>query len=168
MFIRFIFHLWFLFYQRNKNTQTTRSLSCRPALCLQDVLASKRDGDSQVLGLRTQGEVLQEQLEEREAAQLALMVQDAEQQWGSVLQGASQAEHRALLDDFDAQSQSTQLWVKERQLELQSVGSHTPPEDKRHTAQVRCVSQHDPRLKWTSCLFPALCVYNGHHFGQVL
>lgn len=105
-------------------------------MCLQDVLASKRDGDSQVLGLRTQEEALRERLEESQAAELALMVQDAEQQWGAVLQAASQAEHRALLDDFDAQSQSTQLWVKERQLELQSVGSQTPPEDKRRTAQV--------------------------------
>lgn len=112
------------------------SLSYCPVWCLQDVLASRGDGGSQVLGLRTQAEALREQLEESQAAQVALAVQDAEQQWVSVLQGASQAEHRALSDDFDSQSQNTQLWVKDRQLELQSVGSHTPPEDRKQAAQV--------------------------------
>lgn len=91
-----------------------------------------------MLSLRTQGEDLREQLEESQAAEMALLVQDAEQQWGSVLHAASQAEHRALSDDFDGQSQNTQLWVKDRQLELQSVGCHTPPEDRRRAAQV-CV-----------------------------
>lgn len=112
-----------------------------------------------MLGLRTQGEALQERLEESQAAQLALMVQDAEQQWGSVLQAASQAEHRALSDDFDAQSQSTQLWVKERQLELQSVGSHTPPEDKRRTAQVRLRVTARPKIEVDIVSFLLRCVY---------
>lgn len=128
-------------------------------MCLQDVLASKRDGDSQVLGLRTQGEALREQLEESQAAELALLVQDAEQQWGSVLQAASQAEHRALSDDFDARSQNAQLWVKERQLELQSVGSHTPPEDKRRTAQVCLDVTAQPKIETDSVSLPCCIVY---------
>lgn len=127
-----------------------------------------------MLGLRTQGEALQERLEESQAAQLALMVQDAEQQWGSVLQAASQAEHRALSDDFDAQSQSTQLWVKERQLELQSVGSHTPPEDKRRTAQVRLCVTARPKIEVDIVSLSCCVVYiqwpmaSGHHFEHIL
>lgn len=67
-------------------------------------------------------------------------VQDAvrctEEQWRAVLQAAGQAELRALSEDFDTQSHDSQSWIREKQQELQSVGSHTPAEERSRTAQV--------------------------------
>lgn len=99
-------------------------------------MSSKPEGESKVLGLRRRGEGLREHLEESRKAELEQLVKDAEQQWGAVLQVARKVELRALSDDFDAQSQNTQSWIRERQQELQSVGGHTPAEERSRTAQV--------------------------------
>lgn len=89
-----------------------------------------------MLSLRRQGEGLCECLEGSRKAELEQLVNDAEQQWRTLLQAARQAELRAFSDDFDAQSQNTQLWIRERQQKLQSVGAHMPPQERSHTAQV--------------------------------
>lgn len=76
------------------------------------------------------------QLQESMAAELQMLLGDAEQQWRTVLLMAGQAELRTLSDDFDAQSQSTQAWIREKQQQLQSVGAQTPPEERSVLAQV--------------------------------
>lgn len=87
-----------------------------------------------VTGLRSGCDVLQ--LQESMAAELQALVSDAEQQWRTVLQTARQAELRSLSDDFDAQSQSTQAWIRDKQQQLQAVGARTPPEERSIAAQV--------------------------------
>lgn len=100
----------------------------------QAVLGSRAEGDSMVTGLRSGCDVLQ--LHESMAAELQALVSDAEQQWRTVLQTARQAELRSLSDDFDAQSQSTQAWIRDKQQQLQAVGARTPPEERSIAAQV--------------------------------
>lgn len=87
------------------------------------------------------------QLQESMTAELQKLVGDAEQQWRTVLQMAGQAELRTLSEDFDAQSQSTQSWIREKRQQLQTVGAQTPPEERSVTAQVR----HDLSSLYTSC-----------------
>lgn len=89
-----------------------------------------------MLDLKRQGESLCEHLEESRKPEVQQLVKDAEQQWRTVLQAARQAELQGLSDDFDTQSKSTQSWIRDRQQKLQSVGSHTPPEERSNTAQV--------------------------------
>ena len=97
---------------------------------------SKHVGESKVLDLKRQAESLCEKLEEGRKPEVQQLVKDAEQQWKTVQQAAQQAELRSLSDDFDAQSKDAQSWIRDRQQELQSVGSHTPPEERINTAQV--------------------------------
>lgn len=99
-------------------------------------MSSRPEGESKVLGLRRQAEGLCERLEESRKAEIEHLVNAAEQQWRSVLQAAGQAELRALSEDFDTQSHNSQSWIREKQQELQSVGSHTPAEERSRTAQV--------------------------------
>jgi len=104
---------------------------------LQAVLTSQPEGQSKLLLLTTRADALCERLEEgvkREEVQRA--AKEAERRWRSVVTAAAQAELRTLSDDFDAQSRNTQAWVRERQQRLQAVGGHTPPGDRRHSAQV--------------------------------
>lgn len=113
---------------------------------LQAVLSSKAEGESMLMGLkgRCDGPQLQESMTE----ELQKLVGDAEQQWRTVLQMAGQAELRTLSEDFDAQSQSTQSWIREKQQQLQTVGAQTPPEERSIAAQVR----HDLSSLYTPCL----------------
>lgn len=97
-------------------------------------MGSRAEGDSMVTGLKSRCDGLQ--LQESMAAELQALLSDAEQQWRTVLQTAGQAELRALSDDFDAQSQSTQAWIREKQQQLQTVGAQTPPEERSIAAQV--------------------------------
>lgn len=97
---------------------------------------SKPEGESKLLDLKRQGESVCEQLEESRKAEVQQLVKDSEQQWRTVLQAARQAELRALSDDFDTQSKDIQSWIRDRQQRLQSVGGHTPPEERSLTAQV--------------------------------
>lgn len=130
-----------------------------------------------MLGLRRQGEGLCEHLEESRKAEVEQLVNDAEQQWRTVLQAARQVELRALSDDFDAQSQNTQSWIRARQQQLQSVGGNMPPEERSHTAQV-CPNSTRASLKgqfreklkthsFSSCLFIHLDSF-GLGFAQCL
>lgn len=75
-------------------------------------------------------------LQESVRAELQRLVGDAEQQWRATLQTAGQAELRTLSEDFDAQSQNTQSWIREKQQQLQTVGAQTPPEERSIAAQV--------------------------------
>lgn len=87
-----------------------------------------------LLSLRRRGEGLQ--LEENLAAEVQQLANDAEQQWRMLLQAVGQAELRALFDDFDAQSQNTQSWIREKQQQLQNVRAQTPAEERSVAAQV--------------------------------
>ena len=109
-----------------------------PYLCplLQAVINSKPEAESKLLAVKTQAEALCEHLEESRKAEVQQLVKDSEQQWRNVLQAARQAELRSLTDDFDTQSKNTQSWIRDRQQKLQSVGAHTPPDERCHTAQV--------------------------------
>ena len=104
--------------------------------CLQAVMTSKLEGESKVLELQTQGEGLREHLEESRKPEVQQLVEDTEQQWRALQQAARQAELRSLSDDFDTQSKNTQCWIRDRQQQLQAVGSHTPPDHRCHAAQV--------------------------------
>lgn len=75
-------------------------------------------------------------LQESVRAELQRLVGDAEQQWRTVLQTAGQAELRTLSEDFDAQSQNAQSWIREKQRQLQTVGAQTPPEERSTAARV--------------------------------
>lgn len=97
-------------------------------------MGSRAEGDSMVTGLKSRCAGLQ--LQESMAAELQALLGNAEQQWRTVLQTAGQAELRALSDDFDARSQSTQAWIREKQQQLQTVGGQTPPEERSIAAQV--------------------------------
>lgn len=99
-------------------------------------MASKPEGESKVFDLKRQGESLCEHLEESRRAEVQQLVRDTEQQWRAALQAAKQAELRGLSDDFDGQSKNTRSWIRDRQQKLQSVGSHTPPEERNNAAQV--------------------------------
>ncbi|XP_063764360.1 nesprin-2-like [Eleginops maclovinus] len=101
----------------------------------QAVINSKPEGESKLLNLKTQAKALCEHLEESRKAEVQQLAKDSEQQWRNVLQAARQAELRSLTDDFDTQSKNTQSWIRERQQKLQSVGAHTPPDERCHTAQ---------------------------------
>lgn len=87
-----------------------------------------------VTGLRSRCDGLQ--LQESVRAELQRLVGEAEQQWRATLQTAGQAELRTLSEDFDAQSQNTQSWIREKQQQLQTVGAQTPPEERSVAAQV--------------------------------
>lgn len=87
-----------------------------------------------VTGLKSRCDALQ--LQESVRAELQRLVGDAEQQWRTALQTAGQAELRTLSEDFDAQSQNTQSWIREKQQQLQTVGAQTPPEERSIAAQV--------------------------------
>lgn len=89
-----------------------------------------------MLDLKRRAEGLCERLEESRKSEFQQLVKDSEQQWQNVLLAARQAEVRALSDDFDAQSKETQSWIRDRQQKLQSVGAHTPPEERSQTVQV--------------------------------
>lgn len=94
------------------------------------------------------------QLQESMAAELQALVSDAEQQWRTTLRTAGQAELRTLSDDFDAQSQSTQAWIREKQQQLQGVGAQTPPEDRSVAAQVsRDLPSAPPTNSNQTCMF---------------
>ncbi|KAK5917061.1 hypothetical protein CgunFtcFv8_011982 [Champsocephalus gunnari] len=101
----------------------------------QAVINSKPEGESKLLALKTQAGALSEHLEESRKAEVQQLVRDSEQQWRNVLQAARQAELRSLTDDFDTQSKNTQSWIRDRQQKLQSVGAHTPPGERCHSAQ---------------------------------
>ncbi|KAF3845085.1 hypothetical protein F7725_008248 [Dissostichus mawsoni] len=100
----------------------------------QAVINSKPEGESKLLALKTQAEALCEHLEESRKAEVQQLVKDSEHQWRNVLQAARQAELRSLTDDFDTLSKNTQSWIRDRQQKLQSVGAHTPPDERCHTA----------------------------------
>lgn len=87
-----------------------------------------------VMGLKSGCEGLR--LQEGVRAELQRLVGDAEQQWSTALQTAAQAELRTLSEDFDAQSQNAQSWIREKQQRLQTVGAQTPPEERSLAAQV--------------------------------
>lgn len=89
-----------------------------------------------MLDLKRRSESLCEHLEESRKAEVQQLVRGTEQQWRSVLQAATQAELRALSDDFDTQSKNTQSWIRDQQQKLQSVGIHRPPEERSDMAQV--------------------------------
>lgn len=99
-------------------------------------MSSRPEGESKVLVLRRQAEGLCERLEESRKAEIEHLVNAAVQQWRSLLQAAGLAELRALSEDFDTQSHNSQSWIRGKQQELQSVGSHTPAEERGRTAQV--------------------------------
>lgn len=106
-----------------------------------------------VVGLKSRCDGLQ--LQESVRAELQRLVADAEQHWRTALQTAAQAELRTLSEDFDAQSQNTQSWIREKQQQLQTVGAQTPPEERSVAAQVghelpRRYAQGFKRLKLTS------------------
>nr|XP_033499149.1 nesprin-2 [Epinephelus lanceolatus] len=109
----------------------------------QAVISSKPEGDSKVLDLKTHGESLCKHLEGSKKPEVQQVIKDTEQQWGTVLQAARQAELRSLSDDFDAQSKNTQSWIRDKQQQLQSLGSHTPPDERCHTAQAILSSKPD-------------------------
>ncbi|KAG7234117.1 hypothetical protein INR49_005781 [Caranx melampygus] len=102
---------------------------------VQAMLTSRAEGEAKLQDLKRQGESVCEQLEECRRPEVQLLVDHTEQQWRSVLQAANQAELRSLSDDFDAQSKNTQSWIRDRQQKLQSVGSHTPPEERCNTVE---------------------------------
>lgn len=102
---------------------------------LQAVLGSRAEGDSMVSGLRSGCDRLQ--LQGSAAAELQALLQEAERQWRTLLQTAAQEQLWTLSDDFEAQSQKTQAWIREKQQQLQTVGAQTPPEDRSTAAQVR-------------------------------
>lgn len=89
-----------------------------------------------MLDLKRRAEGLCERLEESRKSEVQQLVKDSEQQWQNVLLAARQAEVRALSDDFDAQSKDTQSWIRDQQQKLQSVGAHTPPEERSQAVQV--------------------------------
>lgn len=99
-------------------------------------MASKPEGESKVLDLKRQGESLCEKLDERRKPEVTELAKDTEQQWRAVLKASVQAEVRSLSDDFDIQSKNTQSWIRDKHQLLLSVGSHTPPEGRRHMAEV--------------------------------
>ncbi|XP_031729025.1 nesprin-2-like, partial [Anarrhichthys ocellatus] len=109
----------------------------------QAVMTSQPEGESKVLQLKARGEGLCERLEESRKQELQQLVKDTEQQWRTLLQAARQAELRTLTDDFDMQSKDTQSWIRDGQQQLQSVGSHTPPDERCHTAQTILSSKPD-------------------------
>lgn len=100
----------------------------------QAVVGSRAEGDSMVTGLRSGCDGLQ--LQDSVAAELQTLVQDAEQQWRTLLQTAAQEQLRTLSNDFEAQSENTQAWIREKQQQLQTVGAQTPPEERSLAAQV--------------------------------
>ncbi|KAA8578682.1 hypothetical protein FQN60_017502, partial [Etheostoma spectabile] len=97
----------------------------------QAVMTSKLE----ILELQTHGERLREHLEESRKPEVQQLVEDTEQQWRGLQQAARQAELRSLSDDFDTQNKNTQSWIRDRQQQLQAVGSHTPPDQRCHAAQ---------------------------------
>lgn len=101
-----------------------------------------------VTGLKSRRAALQ--LQESLSEELQRLLDDAEQQWRTVLQAAAQAELRALGDDFDSQSQNTQRWIRQKQQQLQAVGAQTPPEERSLAAQVGADAsnsqKHQPSL----------------------
>ncbi|MEQ2177732.1 hypothetical protein GOODEAATRI_006646 [Goodea atripinnis] len=103
---------------------------------VQAVISSKAEGESKLLDLKMQTAGLSKHLEKSRTTEMEQLVAHTEQLWGAVLQTARQAELRSLLDDFDCQSKNTESWIREKQQKLQCVGSHTPPQERCHTAQV--------------------------------
>ncbi|XP_075344165.1 uncharacterized protein LOC142402517 [Odontesthes bonariensis] len=101
----------------------------------QAVMTSEPEGESKLLVLKRRGESLCERLEESRKLEVEQLLKYTEQQWKNVLQAARQAELRSLADDFDTQSKHTESWIRDKQQKLQSVGSHTAPEGRCHTAQ---------------------------------
>ena len=99
-------------------------------------MTSETEGESKLLVLKRQGESLCERLVESRKLEVEQLLKYTEQQWKSVLQAARQAELRSLTDDFDTQNKHTESWIRDKQQKLQSVGSHTAPEGRCHTAQV--------------------------------
>lgn len=95
-------------------------------------MSSSPEGQTKLLKLKKQGEALEES-RKPEAQHLLAVI---EQQWSNVLQTAGQAEQRCLSDDFEAQSKNAQSWIRDLQQKLQSVASHSPPAERRLTAQV--------------------------------
>lgn len=100
------------------------------------------EGQTKLLSLRRHADGLCEQLEESRKPEVQRLLSDTEQQWRTVLQNATQAQRQNLSDDFDAQTTDTQFWIRDQQQKLQSVGSHTPPEERCRTAQVSLTSHY--------------------------
>lgn len=105
---------------------------------LQTFQTNKPDGESRVQELKRRGQTLFErkELEESRRQEVQQSLTGTEQQWRTVLQMARQAELHTLSDNFDTQSKNTQSWIRDKQHQLQSVGIHTPPEHRSHTAEV--------------------------------
>lgn len=101
-------------------------------LCFQTVLAFNPEGQSKLLSLKKQGE----SLAESGKPEVQQLLQDTEQQWKTVMQAARQTEHRALSEDFHAQAETSQSWIRDKQLRLESAGRHAPPEERCGAAQV--------------------------------
>ncbi|XP_061531422.1 uncharacterized protein syne2b isoform X2 [Phycodurus eques] len=110
---------------------------------IQAVFSCRDEGESKVLDLKREAEHLWKTLDDSRKPELALLVEDTEQQWKSVLQTCKEAQLRSLGEDFEAQSKNTQSWVRERELQLQSVGIHSPPQDRRRMAQDVLQSKSD-------------------------
>lgn len=99
-------------------------------------MRAKPEGESKLLDLKKQTVAVCKQLEKGRGAEVEQLVTHTEQLWGAVLETARKAELRSLLDDFNSQRKNTESWIEDKQLKLQSVGSHKPPEERCHTAQV--------------------------------
>lgn len=114
--------------------------------CHQAVLSSKPEGDFKVNNLRRQSESLceLEDMEEGRKQELQRSVRETEEQWRMALQTAEQAlskaETKVLLDkDFSAfktQNENVQSWIRDQELNLQSLSGCIQVEEKPQIAQV--------------------------------
>ncbi|KAG7260919.1 hypothetical protein CRUP_020509, partial [Coryphaenoides rupestris] len=116
-----------------------------------DVLGSRPEGDRQVNDLRRGGQCLcgrldQEDSRRREEVQQA--VQETEDRWRLVLQGARQmleeADSQVALEtekrdrelrEFDSHNQEATMWIGALQQKLTALAEQTSTEDRLHTAQ---------------------------------
>lgn len=111
-----------------------------------DVLCSKTEGDSKVEHLKRQSKHLceQEDLEEGRKQEIQESVRGTEEQWRTALQIVeevlSKAKIQTLIDDFQAQTEGVQSWIRDQEQKLQSPGGHMHVEEKPQTVQVslRC------------------------------
>lgn len=109
---------------------------CPTCPCVQGVLKSAPDGESQLVHLKVQAKCLCENLREDRKQDVEQLVSCTEQLWRMVLQAARRAELRSLSEDFDSQSKNTETWIREGHQRLQPVRGTAPPDERRLTAQV--------------------------------
>nr|XP_029131758.1 nesprin-2 [Labrus bergylta] len=123
----------------------------------QAILSSKPEGDSKVNDLRKQSQSLceSEDLEEDRKQDIQQSVRETEEQWRSALQTAEQAvdkaETQAVLekdfDTFKAKTEEVQMWIRDQEQNLKSIGGCMKVEEKLPIAQAALNSKPDGDAK---------------------